>query len=369
MDSTVSASSLMESRMCDYEAVAFGPDQTEMVPHAACLRGECSDCEQRNDWLPTLTPEQSAQSIRWTEYMPYEVLAPTKDDPNKTKTKLREVAVSGTGAELLAKIEESMQSTGVFPHKEQVIWQANVLKAKQKKGFFVRLDYGSRLGIGGQADPLSTGINPDQIGTMNCCVDRAWDPEYDRGTDRPESGRVQDRCTIAFDYVPGRDKQNANSTEAALELLLFKYALGGFTLWEEACYIESDGCCAQFWCKERFAWNDTWVNPFGARGRPANAPPFVLPELGGEKTVADLMMEQSDLPRFIQDMKAFIGLKLLEHNRGAARHGKSIVDAIGHLFNSTVQKGNIAPLDCLQSNAERAKDAESAVAMLLCGGV
>jgi hypothetical protein len=68
-------------------------------------------------------------------------------------------------------------------------------------------------------------------------------------------------------------------------------------------------------------------------------------------------------------MKAFIGLKLLEHNRGAARHGKSIVDAIGHLFNSTVQKGNIAPLDCLQSNAERAKDAESAVAMLLCGGV
>eukprot|EP01043_Picozoa_sp_COSAG02_P102232 COSAG02_NODE_38254_length_431_cov_0.819277_1_plen_141_part_10 len=85
--------------------------------------------------------------------------------------------------------------------------------------------------------------------------------------------------------------------------------------WENACYVESDGCCAQFWCKERFAWNDTWVNPFGARGRSRNAPTFVLPALG-DKEVADLLLEQPDLGAFVREMKAFIGFQLFEHNRG-----------------------------------------------------
>lgn len=34
---------------------------------------------------------------------------------------------------------------------------------------------------------------------------------------------------------------------------------------------------------------------------------------------------QVDLCVFVTEMKAFIGFKLFEHNRGAPRHGKSVV--------------------------------------------
>eukprot|EP01052_Picozoa_sp_SAG31_P003831 SAG31_NODE_151_length_22216_cov_37.572139_14_plen_426_part_00 len=99
-----------------------------------------------------------------------------------------------------------------------------------------------------------------------------------------------------------------------------------------------------------------------------DAAAFVLPDLG-DREVAELMLQQPSLSVFVTEMKACIGFQLFEHNRGAPRHGKSIVDAIGHLFNSTVQKGNVAPLEALQGSAERAMNASTAVAMLRGGGI
>ena len=237
--------SLTEMRCCKYETVHFGPaagGHDKEIPRAECLRGTCDACRTRN-WMPTLSPIEENKQIRWTEYKEYTVLAPSRDESGekvmKDKKKLREAPVAGTGRKLLDSIDQCLQCTpeGIFPHLERVIWQHHSLKAKRSVGFCVRLDYGSRIGIGGEADPLATGINPDQIGNLNVVVDRAWDSVYDKDRPRPADGRMQDRTSILFDYIPGRDHQNADSTEAGLWVLLFRYVLLGFTTWEDAIYV------------------------------------------------------------------------------------------------------------------------------------
>jgi len=180
-----------------------------------------------------------------------------------------------------------------------------------------------------------------------------------------------DRCSIIFDYVPGRDKQNADSTEAAIEILLFGYVLRGFSSWEQSVVVESDGCCAQFWCKERFSWHESWVRPYAHHAPPSQ--PLVLVEVArefeeSEQEVAEFIMAQDDPAEFIRALKALMALILYEANRNAEYHGKSIVDAIGHLTNKLITEGNVAPIEVL-GPIDRAKDAATAVELLHAGGV
>jgi hypothetical protein len=139
--------------------------------------------------------------------------------------------------------------------------------------------------------------------------------------------------------------------------------LKGYTQWGDAVYIESDGCCSQFWCKERFWWNDTWVNPF-ADHPSESATRFQPPQLRPDQEVADLLLEQADLGAFIRNMKSVMRLKLYEASRNARKHGKGLVDAIGHHTNKQIMIANKLPLESFPEGLERVRDAVTALQLL-----